>query len=122
MSSRILVTGASGFVGAHLMELLGVEAVATEADVTDPAAVTAAVREARPRGVVHLAALSWVAESWREPARVWEVNAVGTVNVLDAVQREQPEARVLVVSTGEVYGCAERVPTPEEESVAPVSP
>ena len=122
MSNSVLVTGPGGFVGAHLKELLGGEAVPTEADVTDPAAVRAAVREARPRCVVHLAALSWVRESWREPARVWEVNAVGTVNVLDAVQRERPEARVVVASTGEVYGRAERVPTPEDESVAPVSP
>jgi GDP-4-dehydro-6-deoxy-D-mannose reductase len=96
--------------------------VSTEADVTDADAVTAAVGESTPRAVVHLAALSWVAESWRKPARVWEVNAVGTVNVLEAVRRSAPQARVLVVSTGEVYGRAERIPTPEDAPVAPVSP
>jgi GDP-4-dehydro-6-deoxy-D-mannose reductase len=122
VSSRVLVTGAGGFVGTHLLELLGDEGVPTEADVTDPSAVTTAVRDTRPRAVVHLAALSWVAESWREPARVWEVNVVGTVNVLDAVRREQPEARVLAVSTGEVYGRAKRIPTLEGEPVGAVSP
>jgi GDP-4-dehydro-6-deoxy-D-mannose reductase len=122
VSDPILVTGASGFVGTHLLELLGGEGTATEADVTDPGAVSAAVDEAKPRAVVHLAALSWVAESWREPARVWEVNAVGSVNLLEAVRRSAPQARVLAVSTGEVYGRAKQVPTPEDVPVAPVSP
>jgi GDP-4-dehydro-6-deoxy-D-mannose reductase len=122
VSNSVLVTGASGFVGTHLLELLGDEAAAPEFDVTDAAAVAAVVREVRPRAVVHLAALSWVAESWREPARVWEVNAVGTVNVLEAVRREHADGRVLAVSTGEVYGRAERLPTPEDAPVAPVSP
>jgi GDP-4-dehydro-6-deoxy-D-mannose reductase len=122
VSRQVLVTGASGFVGTHLLDVLGAEAVSTEVDITAPEAVGAAVREAQPRAVVHLAALSWVAESWREPARVWEVNTIGTVNVLEAVREERPDARVLVVSTGEVYGRAERFPTTEDASVAPVSP
>jgi GDP-4-dehydro-6-deoxy-D-mannose reductase len=107
-SDSVLVTGAAGFVGSHLVELLGDEAVAADADVTDSGAVEEVVRRAQPHAVVHLAALSWVAESWREPARVWEVNVVGTVNLLEAVRRERPEARVLAVSTGEVYGRAEK--------------
>jgi GDP-4-dehydro-6-deoxy-D-mannose reductase len=122
VSSPVLVTGADGFVGTHLLELLGDEAVPTEADVTDQEAVAAAIRTAKPGSVVHLAALSGIAESWRDPSRVWEVNVVGTVNVLEAVRRERPGARVLAVSTGEVYGQAKQVPTPEEAPVAPVSP
>jgi GDP-4-dehydro-6-deoxy-D-mannose reductase len=121
-SPRILVTGGGGFVGTHLLELLGDEAAPLEADVTDPAALSDAIGEARPRAVVHLAALSWVPQSWREPAEVWKVNVVGTVNVLEGVRREHAEARVLFASTGEVYGRAGRLPTPEDEPVAPVSP
>jgi GDP-4-dehydro-6-deoxy-D-mannose reductase len=122
VSNRTLVTGASGFVGTHLLELLGDEAAPLEVDVTDAAAVADAIRARQPAAIVHLAALSWVPESWREPARVWDVNVVGTVNVLEAVRQERPDARVLAVSTGEVYGNAEHIPTPEEAPVAPVSP
>jgi GDP-4-dehydro-6-deoxy-D-mannose reductase len=50
------------------------------------------------------------------------VNVDGTVNVLEAVRAERPEARVLLASTCEVYGNAERIPTPEDEPVRPVSP
>jgi GDP-4-dehydro-6-deoxy-D-mannose reductase len=122
VSKRTLVTGASGFVGAHLLELLGDEAVPAEADVTDPDAVAHAVRETEPRAVIHLAALSSVADSWDAPATTWEVNAVGTVNVLEAVRRHRPDARVLVVSTEQVYGRPKQLPTPESAPVAPVSP
>jgi GDP-4-dehydro-6-deoxy-D-mannose reductase len=66
--------------------------------------------------------LSSVAESWERPADAWTVNVIGTVNVLEAVRTEQPDARVLFASTGEVYGRAERIPTPEDAPVAPVSP
>jgi GDP-4-dehydro-6-deoxy-D-mannose reductase len=119
---RILVTGAGGFVGRHLRERLGESFAPFEGDVLDAMAVGAAVRDVQPNGVVHLAAESSVAGSWEDAARVWSVNVVGTVNVLEAVRREQPRARVLFPSTGEVYGRAERVPTPEDEPVAPLSP
>jgi GDP-4-dehydro-6-deoxy-D-mannose reductase len=120
--SPVLVTGASGFVGRHLLELLGEEAVPTDVNVTDFAAVAAVIRETQPRALVHLAAMSGVADSWGEPAHTWEVNAVGTVNVLTGVRRDAPRARILVASTGEVYGRAEQLPTPEEAPVAPLSP
>jgi GDP-4-dehydro-6-deoxy-D-mannose reductase len=122
VASPVLVTGAGGFGGTHLLELLGEEAVPAEADVTDAEAVADAVCETEPRAVVHLAAHSSVAVSWSSPATTWEVNAVGTVNILEAVRRGRPEARVLVVSTEQVYGRAKQLPTPESAEVAPISP
>jgi GDP-4-dehydro-6-deoxy-D-mannose reductase len=117
---RILVTGAEGFVGGHLQAELGEGFAPFEGDVLDVEALRRAVRGAD--AVVHLAAESSVAGSWEEPLRAWRVNVDGTVNVLDAVRAEKPEARVLVASTCEVYGRAERVPTPEDEPVRPLSP
>jgi GDP-4-dehydro-6-deoxy-D-mannose reductase len=117
-----LVTGAGGFVGRHLLTELGDAAVPTEADVTDPAAIAQALTEAKPRAVVHLAALSSVADSWGTTAEVWRVNVLGTVTLLQAVKLVSPEARVLFASTGQVYGIAQESPTPESAAIAPISP
>lgn len=122
MTGPVLITGAEGFVGTHLRELVGVDAIAAEADVRDGEAVADAVRATNPRAVVHLAAQSSVAASWQDVDDVWSVNVLGTVHVLEAVREQRPQARVLFPSTGEVYGRAERIPTPETEAVAPVSP
>jgi GDP-4-dehydro-6-deoxy-D-mannose reductase len=121
-SSRTLITGAHGFVGSHLLAELGDDAVPLEADVTDLDALARYVRREQPAAVVHLAAQSSVASSWEDEGDVWLVNAVGTVNVLSAVASEAPEARVLVVSTGDVYGRAHVFPTPEDSPVQPLSP
>jgi GDP-4-dehydro-6-deoxy-D-mannose reductase len=117
---RVLVTGAAGFVGGHLRAELGEAFVPFDGDVLDADAVRRAVRGSD--AVVHLAAESSVAGSWDDRLRVWRVNVDGTVNVLDAVRAEQPEARVLVASTAEVYGRAEHIPTREDEPVRPLSP
>jgi GDP-4-dehydro-6-deoxy-D-mannose reductase len=104
------------------MRRLGERAVPADVDVLDADALREAVRAERPRAVVHLAAAASVSHSWNRGAEAWQVNAVGTVNLLDAVAAEAREARVLVVSTAEVYGAAEVVPTPEDAPVAPLSP
>lgn len=122
MAGPILVTGAGGFVGGYLLAELGQGAVPAQTDVTDSAAIAQEVAEVTPSAIVHLAAFSSVAESWRAGAEVWRVNAIGTVNVLDAAAAEQPAARILVVSTGEVYGRADVLPTPEGASMRPISP
>ena len=118
--AQVLVTGPSGFVGTHLRNELGDAFVSYEGDVLDADALREAVGGVD--AVVHLAAESSVAASWEDAFRSWRVNVGGTVNVLEAVRAEQPRARVLFASTCEVYGNASRIPTPEDERVAPVSP
>src|SRR5687768_18382464 len=71
-----------------------------------------------PEAIVHLAALSSVGDAWADVAETWRVNVLGTVNVLEGAR----EARVLVISTGDVYGQAEQIPTPETAPVRPRSP
>ena len=121
MPGPILVTGALGFVGAHLLDRLGKRAQPTEADVTDSSALAEAVRAAAPSAIVHLAAISSVPGAANDPEDAWTVNTIGTVNVLEAARSHAPEARVLFASTSEVYGQAEEVPTTEEAPLAPVS-
>jgi GDP-4-dehydro-6-deoxy-D-mannose reductase len=122
VTGPILVTGAEGFVGRHLLAQLGDRAQPLDVDVTDANAVARAVAESAPAAVMHLAALSSVGTSWEEAGETWRVNTVGTVNVLEAVRLESPETRVLFASTGEVYGRVEKVPTAEDAPLAPVSP
>ena len=117
---HVVVTGSAGFVGTHLRAELGEAFVAFDGDVLEPDPLREAVRGAD--AVVHLAAESSVAASWHDVWHTWRVNVDGTVNLLAAVSAEQPEARVLLTSTCEVYGNAARIPTPEDERLAPVSP
>ena len=116
----MLVTGAGGFVGGYLRAELGEAFVPFEGDVLDADALRAAAAGADV--VVHLAAESSVAGSWEDPFGVWRVNVDGTVNVLDAVRAAAADARVVLASTLEVYGRAQRIPTPEDEPARPVSP
>jgi GDP-4-dehydro-6-deoxy-D-mannose reductase len=122
MSQPIMITGAQGFAGGHLAAELDEDAVGVESDVRDLESLREEIRSARPRALVHLAALSSAGESWSEPAETWLVNSVGTVNVVEALLAEALEARLLFVSTGEVYGRPQELPTTELAPVAPVSP
>jgi GDP-4-dehydro-6-deoxy-D-mannose reductase len=122
MRGPILITGADGFVGGHLLAELGGNAVAGLADVLDAEAFAAELRDVRPEAVIHLAALSSVGASWEGVTEVWRTNVIGTVQVLEAVRAEAPEAHILVASSGEVYGRSETIPTPEDSPFAPGSP
>jgi GDP-4-dehydro-6-deoxy-D-mannose reductase len=119
---RVLVTGPDGFVGRHLRGGLGETFVPFDGDVLDAGALREAVRAARPGALVHLAAASSVGASFGDVGEVWRTNVLGTVNVVEALRAEAPAARLLLASSGDVYGRADVIPTPEEAPVAPVSP
>lgn len=123
---RVLLTGNTGFKGAWLalwLTRLGADVHGfsdgvpthpslhdlarldelvdwTRADVRDAQAVAAAVREARPDVVIHMAAQAFVRRSFREPRETYETNVMGTVNVLDAV-RTAPGVRVVLNVTSD---------------------
>jgi GDP-4-dehydro-6-deoxy-D-mannose reductase len=91
-------------------------------DLRDGDAVRAAVRRSRPQVVYHLGALSSVGRSWDDPARTVSENAATSANVLEAVRLEAPGARVVWVSSCEVYGPPPSLPVPESARMAPASP
>jgi GDP-4-dehydro-6-deoxy-D-mannose reductase len=106
---RIWVTGASGFVGRHLvprLEEADHEVVRSdlELDVTLASEVAAALRRIRPNAIVHLAAESSVARSLADPAACFRVNFLGSRNLLSALARHAPEARLLLVGSADQYG------------------
>ncbi len=125
---RALITGGKGFVGqwlaAHLKDHGDeVAVIDLETDVADGSAVRRVVHDVAPDAIYHLAAMTHVGESWENPSQVLRVNVLGTAEVL-AAARTRPEARVLVVSSAEVYGVVgpEQLPLGESTPTAPASP
>jgi GDP-4-dehydro-6-deoxy-D-mannose reductase len=127
---RALITGAAGFVGGHLWahaaergaELVGPSR--EELDLLDAAAVRGLVADFRPDSVFHLAALASVGQSWSEPAETLDNNMRATLNLLEAVRAEAPEAVVLAAGSGEQYGpvAEDRLPVGEDEPFRPQNP
>jgi GDP-4-dehydro-6-deoxy-D-mannose reductase len=126
---KALVTGASGFVGRHLLGHLranGDDAVGVdrECDVTDVKSVLAVLESVQPDAIYHLAALTAVGASWSNPVEYTRVNVLGTKNVLDAAHEVVPAASVVIVSSADVYGVVapEDLPLVETFRVAPANP
>ena len=136
---RALITGASGFAGSWLCRectAAGDDVVAVSrrgwvpdgcgrgvsVDLRDGAAIAAVVESARPDVVYHLGALTSVGRSWEAPGRTLTDNDAGSVGVLEAVRHRAPQARLVWVSSCEVYGPPAALPVRESAQMAPASP
>ena len=146
---RVLITGISGFVGLHLaehllaehpeVELFGlrrwrsempaVPALAPavrilEGDLLDAPSLVRVLQASRPDVIFHLAASSSVAGSWDTPAEMMQVNALGTLHLLEAVRQLNLDARVVLACSAEAYGVVaeSELPIKESQPFRPVSP
>ena len=136
---KILVTGITGFAGAHLAALLkgqqGVDIHGTkhasarmspvfdssgivmhELDMTDMAGVSSLVMSLQPDVIYHMAAFVSVARSFEEPAKTFETNVVGTIHLLEAVRKHCPEIKVVIPGSAESYGKVDPGSMPIKES------
>jgi len=137
-----LITGATGFAGSHLLDLLISEHDVVHAwfnpegrtprredarirwravGLLDRAAVDAAFEDASPSIVYHCAGIADVQQSWRAPARALEVNVLGTHHLLEAASRSGFRGRVLVTGSALVYRPSGTALT-EGDALGPIGP
>jgi len=146
-SEKALITGITGFVGSHLAELLlskGLNVYGTkrwrsktenidhimgqlhlrEADLRDGHSLYEVIKEVKPDYIFHLAAQSFVPASWISPADTMETNAVGTINLLEAVRKVGINPAIQIAGSSEEYGLVlpDELPIKETNPLRPLSP
>ena len=143
----VLITGITGFVGSHLADYLlenteykvyGLKRVNSKlrnishiqdkvtlinGELIDQTSLINVLKISKPDYIYHLAALSWVAPSWDMPAAYMQVNAIGTINLFEAMRITGLKPRILISCTPEEYGDVPKtlIPITEETRLSPVN-
>jgi UDP-glucose 4-epimerase len=139
---RVVVTGGAGYIGGFTAERLielGHEVIVfdnlwrghsrsvpegaafIQVDITNRAQVRSAVNEAAPEAIVHFAAATLVPESVENPGLYFDVNVLGSRNLIAAAIAADCK-KIVVSSTAAVYGIPETIPVPEDLPKAPINP
>lgn len=143
---KLLVIGAAGFVGGHLLEYLeqlpNIEVFASklsterlgnthipeenvfDIDILNKEKIEEIIKRIRPEYIIHLAAQSSVSYSWKEPAQTFSINLIGTVNVLEAIRIAGIKPRILLIGSSEEYGIVgpDELPIKESRNINPDNP
>jgi len=118
-----LLTGFSGFAAGHLTQLLPCIPLAdpdgSPTELRSRDAVLESIRRVEFDNVIHLAAQSSVAESFKRPRETFDVNFYGTLNLLECLKESGFRGRFLYVGTADVYGAVPDQLLPVREEVAP---
>ena len=120
---KVLIIGAAGFVGNYLIqhlindlhwtvvatklpqEKLSIEGVVVyDLDILNPENICDLLTDIRPDAILHLAAQSSVALSWKNPALTIDINIKGSIQVLDSIRALNYRPRILLIGSGEEYG------------------
>ncbi len=130
---KLLITGEAGFVGQHFVrmkDVLRIEfgwnlVVANQPyDLKDTADLASLVSDASPHGVIHLAGISFIPDSFKDPESTFVINTLGTLNLLQALKKQGFAGRFLYISSGDVYGrlYQEDLPVKETQTLRPLNP
>jgi GDP-4-dehydro-6-deoxy-D-mannose reductase len=146
---NVLITGITGFAGSHLADYilaahpdaevhgivrwrsrrdniahLGDRIRLHEADLKDIVSLKKTLAESRPDRIFHLAAQSFVPASWRLPAETFAINAVGQINLFEAILDVKLDPRIQIAGSSEEYGHVhpDEVPMKETNPLRPLSP
>lgn len=130
---KLLVTGAGGFVGQHVRDACALRGrfegwmfcpPPTGMDIRDANAVSNWVSSSSADAVLHLAAQSFVPRSFEDPRETFEINIIGTLNLLQALRRYGFKGPMLYISSGDIYGQVpdDALPVTEARSPEPRSP
>ena len=145
---KVLITGITGFAGSHLMdyilentdyEVYGIKRMNAnlrnichaldriklyDADLLDESSLISVLKKVMPDQIYHLGALSWVTPSWDMPAIYMQTNAIGTINLFEAMRVVGCNARILTSATPEEFGDvpADLIPITEETRIRPINP
>ncbi len=142
---KLLVTGASGFIGRHLLvsaverghEVVGTylahDELATRLpnpsavqwerlDMRDSEGPARILDRVRPEGVFHLAAQAYAQKAWADPVDTFESNVIGTIRFYEALRRHPPRYGTLLAASASAYGAPPKLPVPEDVPLNPTNP
>lgn len=122
---KILVTGAYGFAGSHLLELLRSkkhEIYPPHVDLLNATDVAAHIGNKQFDGVIHLAAIASAGDSFNSPGKILRNNILAELNLLEALRARQSKARILILGSADEYGRGSSKPVHERTPLLPISP